>query len=636
MPYNSSQACVEAPPDVGDSLPTLLAEIYDELETGICVFGADDRILYWNPAFLTIFPEQADIVRAGLSYRDSLKRFFEANLSPDQLPSLNQHLASGLERHRTHEQPFIYQKKDGRYIKCVSRRLSGGGRVKLWTDVTAEHADRVRHSPVTAAVAAMNVGFALYDCDDRFVFGNKKLDELFPDNVHLRHSSATYAEHLARYAERTLAECERPRVDRLIARKRACDEPAVDPLVFRRRDGGFVQLEERTTDDGGLVSVWIDVTERERAEARLRDTQDQLRAILESSPVGIVIGDRGGGPRLFHNRKFAELHGLTSPRSEDYSAIQAYVDPTERDKLVALLDRYGSFLDQEVQLQRPDGSRWWALVSWMKIMFEGKDAILAWNYDITSRKEAERILAREMSIAHDIQQAILPVRFPNDERIQAHAMMQPAQEIGGDFYDLFSVGESKVGIVVADVSGKGVPAAFIMAVARTVLKATGVTGVSPAACLTAVNKLLMQEDAAGLFVTVFYGVLDVERGTLTYASAGHNMPFIKSGDKAESLEPLRGVPLGVAENWEYREHAVELRRGDCLVLYTDGVTEALNPLGEPFGDDALAALVAAIGEASAEDTVRQIHDAVVGHAAGTTQSDDVTIMAVRYCPTGGD
>jgi PAS domain S-box-containing protein len=630
MPYNTSDAWIEPAVEAAEP-PSLLAEIFDELETGICVFGRDERVLYWNAAFLKVFPEQADIIRVGLPYEDSLRRFFERNLSADQLPFLERHLAAGMERHRTQMEPYVYQKKDGRYIKCVSRPLARGGRVKLWTDVTAEHTDKVRNSPVAAAVAAMNVGFALYDCDGRFVFGNKKLDELFPDIIQIRHGASTYREHLIGLSERTLASSERPRVEALIGRTNPCQSPATQPQVFRRIDSGFVQLEERATEDGGLVSIWIDVTVRERAEAKIRESQDQLFSILESSPVGIVIGQRDG-TRLFYNSRFAELHGLHLARPGENRAQASYVDPKRREQLLALVDTHGFFLDEEVELKRPDGSRWWALVSWKKIVFDGKPAHLAWNYDITPRKEAERVLAQEMSIAHHIQQSILPLRFPNDERIQVHATMQPAREIGGDFYDLFSVGENKVGIVVADVSGKGVPAAFIMAVARTVVKATGVTGLSPSACLTAVNKLLMQEDTAGLFVTAFYGVLDVESGRLVYTSAGHNMPLLMSGDEANPLPPLRGVPLGVAESWHYIEKTVQLRGGDCLLLYTDGVTDALNPAGESFGEDKLAALLAHAVSATAEDTVRNVYQAVAEHAAGTTQSDDITLMAVRYCP----
>lgn len=244
-------------------------------------------------------------------------------------------------------------------------------------------------------------------------------------------------------------------------------------------------------------------------------------------------------------------------------------------------------------------------------------------------------LRQELDIAHNMQQSILPTVFPREAAYQIHATMLPAREVGGDFYDFFQVRPGEVGLVVADVSGKGIPAALFMAVSRTVLKATAVTGLGPGDCLVAVNDLLAEENPAEMFVTLFYGILDTRTGRLAYANGGHNPPFVRRADgRVEALAGTDGLALGIVDQMPYDETAVDLAPGDTLLLYTDGVTEALDTGSAEYTAERLAAAVAAFPDGGVEDLVGHVLQDVAAFVGPAEQADDLTMLAVRY--GGGD
>ena len=240
-------------------------------------------------------------------------------------------------------------------------------------------------------------------------------------------------------------------------------------------------------------------------------------------------------------------------------------------------------------------------------------------------------LRRELDIAHSIQQSILPRSFPCRPDLDLFAQMLPAREVGGDFYDFFPVDDTHLGVVVGDVSGKGVPAALFMAVSRTVLRSVALEGIPPAECLRRVNALLCLDNTSELFVTVFYGVLDTRTGELAYSNGGHNPPYVvRGGGRVEPLAGTGGVVLGVFDDLRYRETRVALSPGDWVFLYSDGVTEAMDAEGNLFSDFRLEAVLAAHGRATPEAVTRAVVDEVRRYAARVPQSDDITAMAVRY------
>ena len=251
--------------------------------------------------------------------------------------------------------------------------------------------------------------------------------------------------------------------------------------------------------------------------------------------------------------------------------------------------------------------------------------------DTTAVKER---IEGELSIAHDIQMSILPKMlppFPHHEAYRLFAAIEPAKEVGGDFYDFFQIDDEHLCLVIADASGKGVPASLFMAVAKTLIKATARAGRSPAEILGEVNDELASNNDRGMFITVFFGVLDLVSGELCYTNAGHNPPLIIArGGEPRYFPRSRQLVLGAMEDYQYRCDSLRLTPGDRLFLYTDGVTEAMNEHDEQYSEQGLVATLVAQGACGLVELVGATVAAVKAFAGTAPQSDDITIMAVEY------
>ncbi|WP_420564828.1 PP2C family protein-serine/threonine phosphatase [Thalassobaculum sp.] len=239
-------------------------------------------------------------------------------------------------------------------------------------------------------------------------------------------------------------------------------------------------------------------------------------------------------------------------------------------------------------------------------------------------------LRQELRIAHDMQASVLPREPFRHDRMVIVGQMHAAYEVGGDFYDYFQIDEKRVGVVIADVSGKGVPAGLFMMISRTLLRAEGLGGGDPGDCLTRVNALLERENEAAMFVTVFYGVIDLETLTLSYANAGHNPPFVLKADgSVVPIEPLGDLVLGVMPGIEYSSATTSLSPQDALFLYTDGLTEAFDVNNEEYRESRLIeALAKCRGQSAAEIGDSCIAD-VESFATGAAQADDMTCLVIR-------
>lgn len=240
---------------------------------------------------------------------------------------------------------------------------------------------------------------------------------------------------------------------------------------------------------------------------------------------------------------------------------------------------------------------------------------------------------QEMQAAAVIQQSILPAPLQNRASavLDLHAEMLPAREIGGDFYDYFPLGDDQFAVTIADVSGKGIPAALFMAVSRTILR--GVSGIDDMeARMAEANRLLSADNTASMFVTMFHGVIDLATGALRYCNAGHNPPYLlRAGGGRETLMPT-GVAFGLDAGMPYRIEETVLRPGDALFLFTDGITEAFDPAGQEFGTVRLEAALEAGRGCSAADLVAGVIAATVEFARGADQSDDITCLALLFRP----
>lgn len=243
-------------------------------------------------------------------------------------------------------------------------------------------------------------------------------------------------------------------------------------------------------------------------------------------------------------------------------------------------------------------------------------------------------IQRDLNVAREIQQGILPQTFPpfpNRTDFDIFATMVAAKEVGGDFYDFFMIDNDRLGFVIGDVSGKGIPAAIFMAVSRTLIRATGLKGMPPGECLTYVNNLLCNESISCMFVTVFYAIIHLKTAEITYANAGHNPPYILRKDAGIEAIPSTGdIILGVFEDHAFTTSSIQLNPGEGVLLFTDGVTEAFDNQAQAYGEPRLENLIGEIGSASAEQIVNQVVEDVNNFAHGVAQSDDITLLYMKY------
>jgi predicted ester cyclase len=242
-------------------------------------------------------------------------------------------------------------------------------------------------------------------------------------------------------------------------------------------------------------------------------------------------------------------------------------------------------------------------------------------------RERERV-EQELQVARTIQQAALPKEVPQLEGWQISPYYQPAREVGGDFYEFFELDDGRVGFAVGDATGKGVPAAFVMSATCALLGGVAAgSGSPPGEILSRVNEALLPRIPPNMFVTCFYAILDPERGSLGYANAGHDMPYLHRNDDAEELR-ARGMPLGLMPGMRYEEKETTLDAGETALLYSDGLVEAHGPKGEMFGFPRLRALMAEHGEEKwlGDFLLEELYSFV---GEGWEQEDDITLLTLR-------
>jgi phosphoserine phosphatase RsbU/P len=260
--------------------------------------------------------------------------------------------------------------------------------------------------------------------------------------------------------------------------------------------------------------------------------------------------------------------------------------------------------------------------------------------DLQTLKEAvlsrDKLVAvqQELDIARTIQTSILPKTFPafpDHKEFDIYAEMFAAKEVGGDLYDFFLIDKYRLGFVVGDVAGKGVPAAMFMAVSKTLIKATALKGIPSDTCLEIVNNILVEESLPSMFVTVFYGILDMRSGVVEYCLGGHMPPYVIS--KNGQVTPAggnTGLVVGAIKNIEYQCQMLTLQSGDALFVYTDGVTEAMNQNEEFFEESRLEKALSSHCHLPIDGMIKGVISDVQAFSQGVPQSDDITCLVIKY------
>jgi len=248
-------------------------------------------------------------------------------------------------------------------------------------------------------------------------------------------------------------------------------------------------------------------------------------------------------------------------------------------------------------------------------------------------KQQKDRMQEELNVGHTIQMSMLPQAFPafpDRTEFDLHALLKPAREVGGDFYDFFLLDDDRICLVVGDVSGKGVPAALFMAVSQTMIKTAAKGDASPASIVTRVNDALSADNPTSMFVTLFLAILDFHSGCFSYCNAGHNPPYIVHADGGLiCLNQRHGVVMGAMEGLAYGESEGKLQEGDALFMFTDGVTEAMDTEGQLYGEARLEQLLEGVDRSGAKPLTGAVLGSVERFAQGAEQSDDITILA--YC-----
>lgn len=263
-----------------------------------------------------------------------------------------------------------------------------------------------------------------------------------------------------------------------------------------------------------------------------------------------------------------------------------------------------------------------------------KDSLKRYIKDLTETTAAKERIESELKIAREIQMSIIPKifpPFPDRPEIDIYAFIEPAREVGGDLYDFFFVDDDHLCFMIGDVSGKGVPASLFMAVTKTLFKANTVEGVRPDEILTRLNNELAQNNESCMFVTIFCGILNTKTGEVIYSNAGHNPPLLlRLGKDAEYLDTSGGIAVGAMEGLSFKTEKLVLHPGECLFMYTDGVTEATNLEDELFSEKRLQDDLSALREKPIKDIVSSLMQEIEDFSQETPQADDITMMIIKY------
>lgn len=366
---------------------------------------------------------------------------------------------------------------------------------------------------------------------------------------------------------------------------------------------------------------------RQRFRKKIRDGEydfvfarnglEALAKLLEHKDIGVILSDINM-PEMDGLTLLAKLNELKNPALRTV-IVSAYGD---MDNIRTAMNRGAydfvtkpvDFTDLEKTIEKTINE-----LEIIRNAIKEHDQLLAIQYDLDT--------------ARNIQSAILPKvfpPFPDKNEFEIFAAMEPAKEVGGDLYDFFLLDDDRLGFVMGDVSGKGVPAAIFMAVSRTLIRATALKGIPPDECLTYVNHLLCQESVSSMFVTVFYGILNFKTGELNYSNGGHNPPYIVSKDgELRMVELTGGIALGVVEGFQFKNNVIQMKPGDTIFTFTDGVTEAMDHEFELYSDERLEELLKEKHSLNATEMVKECFADVHKYANGAVQSDDITVLAVK-------
>lgn len=367
------------------------------------------------------------------------------------------------------------------------------------------------------------------------------------------------------------------------------------------------------------------------------DTGDHFFVILDGQ-VEVVKSMGDQGERVIGLRGPGEFIGelaLVNPDRQRTASVRS-VEPVRlwqinREEFESLIQRWPKLAYEMVRVL---GDRLTTAQSNTIRDLREKNSLLTRAYEDLKAAQAQIIerekLERELQLAADIQKSILPKRMPRLRGYDFAARMVPARAVGGDFYDLIPIDRDRMGVLIGDVTDKGVPSAIYMAQVHALIFAEAWVAATPGTLLRRVNEMMLKINPSSLFATAIYGVLDRRSGVFSYARAGHERPLLAcAGEGIHPLPGSQGQPLGLFDHPTLDEQQVDLPSGSLLLLYTDGVTDGRNPDGEPFGINHLTQKLTALAGLPARDVCIQLSSALQRYQGNVAQDDDTTLLAIH-------
>lgn len=444
--------------------------------------------------------------------------------------------------------------------------------------------------------------------------GRKINDLVAPEDLR---SEAAMFSHMVNHGDRVAADSRRRRKDGSVF-----DVSILGAPIFR--EGKQI----------GVYAIYRDITERKKAQDEILLQKTYLERLFNSAPEAIVLHDHDD--RIVNvNDEFTRMFGYARDEAVG-KQINDLVTSNELRKEAAEIStriRNGEWIELESKRNRKDGKLFDVSILCAPIIYNNRQVgDYAIYRDITERKKAEEARMRaeaEARTARNIQTNFLPDSDPVIPGYSIAGKSIPALNVGGDYYDFIRLDDHRIAIGLGDVSGHGLPSALVMANLQATIRSQATFDVDPATCLARANNLLYHSTDAHTFVSLFYGILDVRKHSLTYANAGQNWPILFPFRGTPRTLSSHGLVLGVRENTEYENEEVGVNSGDRLVLYSDGVTEAMNEEREQFGGERLIDAVLGMAEGAAQSMIDWIIGAVNTHAGKASQLDDMTVIVAE-------
>ena len=381
----------------------------------------------------------------------------------------------------------------------------------------------------------------------------------------------------------------------------------------------------------GAYAIYREITERIKAEEELRIEKTYLEALFNSAPESIVLHDHNDIV-VNVNDEFTRMFGYSREEAvgkpiNDLVASEEFKEHAAANSNMVI---HGQKTENDSKRKRKDGTLFDVWIIGAPIIYNGKQmGVYAIYRDITERKKAEEIRIRSLEeerMARNIQINLLPKSNPEIDGYDIAGLSIPALNVGGDYYDFIRLDDFRIAIALGDVSGKGLAAALVMSNLQATIRSLASLNVTANECLERANKLLFRSTDAKTFVSLFFGILDTKKNTLCYANAGQNLPLIFSPEKKPVPLKNHGLVLGTKEDVSFKKEEISINPGDRLLIYSDGIPEAMNEQMEEFGDEKLLEIVQQYRGYSADALIKNIIAALNLHFGRVSQNDDMTMV----------